>query len=239
MADARSQFTSAKPTLAGPDFVWHVRVQPVTAQILPSDLDSVLWAEAHVHWSGSRWDQSVWWLLTCLLPASAIQHLVERLISARLLFLQSGLLAHSEKKYSALYVEDLEAKLTGIFLSKPKVDIFWTGCCFPAFCASQGFIHGQRVLVYSFFLGNSLFGKKMRANVTVQNQASALALACPQIQGGGSAGWGYKSREWLGRSRGRPRPQRREPRYLTGSWLFLSQSAAGNEQMQGRNPFWL
>lgn len=49
MADARSQFTSAKPPLAGPDFVWHVQVQPVTAQILPSDPDSVLWAEAHVH----------------------------------------------------------------------------------------------------------------------------------------------------------------------------------------------
>lgn len=136
MANARSQSTSAKFTLACPDLIWHVQVQAVTPQILLFDPHAVLWTEASVRWSGGRWDQSVLWLSTCLLPACAIQHWVERLISARLLFLQSGLLAHSEEKHSALYVEDLEGKLVGFFLSKPKVDISWAGCCFSAFCTS-------------------------------------------------------------------------------------------------------
>lgn len=49
VAVARSQFPSAKPTLAGPDFVWHIQVQPVTTRILPSDPHTVLWTEASAH----------------------------------------------------------------------------------------------------------------------------------------------------------------------------------------------
>ena len=127
------------------------------------------------------------WISPCLLPACAIQDLVERLISARLLFLQSGLLAHSEKKHTALYVEDLEAKLAGIFLSKPKVDISWAGCCFLAFCTSQGYtwaVHpGLQLLPGQFPLG-----KKIQANAIVKKQTSVLALACLPVQDVGSTG---------------------------------------------------
>jgi len=84
-------------------------------------------------------------------------------------------------------VEDLEAKLTGISLSKPKVDISWAGCCFPAFYPSQGYtraLHpGLQLLSGEFPLR-----KKIPAKVIVKKQAFFLAVACPQIQGGECTG---------------------------------------------------
>lgn len=114
-----------------PDLSWQVQIwfgtfmcRRLLLRSFPL-LRTGLWPWASGHWSGSRWDWSELWLWTCLLPARAIQCLVQRLIPARWLFSQSGLLAHSErkKKRSALCVGDLAAKLAGIFLSKPKADI--------------------------------------------------------------------------------------------------------------------
>lgn len=54
--------------------------------------------------------------------------------------------------------------------------------------------------------------EKIQANVVVKTQASVLALACQLVHGGGCTGWGCKSKEWLDRSRGRPRPWLKEAR---------------------------
>lgn len=41
-----------------PDFAWQIQRQPVTAQILPSALSTVVWIEASVHWNTNRWEQT-------------------------------------------------------------------------------------------------------------------------------------------------------------------------------------
>lgn len=126
-----------------------------------------------------------------LVQLTATQCLAERLIPARLTAPGAAHTAHAEQN-TALDVDDLEVKLAGTFLFKPKVDLFPGHSAVFQPSALLKVTDGHCILIWILSPENALCMKKMQANVIVKKQASVLAIACPWTQE-----WVYKSGEWL------------------------------------------
>lgn len=179
ITDARSQSTSAELSLVCPNVIYHIQISqlPLRSFCLIHTPYGRQWpVSIEMAADGSRLPACL--LLTCAADSYPV---LSREADHSHTAPGAAHTAHAEQN-TALDVEDLEVKLAGTFLFKPKVDLFpGHGAVFQP-SALLKVTDGHCILIWILSPENALCMKKMQANVIVKKQASVLAIACPRTQ---------------------------------------------------------